>query len=74
MPLDSNFGDQIFNARCLGWERAFAWRPHRCHLSKRLIWLRYAYVGTAMYTGPGEPIFEHRWHDDIEHLIWALKR
>ena len=74
MPLDDNFGDQIFNARCLGWELVFAWLPHRCHLSKRWIWFKYAYVGTAIYTGPGDDIFEYRWHEKLEHLVWALKR
>lgn len=74
MPLDSNFGDQIFNARCLGWDREFSWRPRRCYRSQRWIWFEYGYVGTAIFTGPGEPVFEHRWHHSDEHLLWILSR
>ena len=74
MPLDNNFGDQLFNARCLGWSYEFAWRPHRCHISRRWLWLRYAYVGSAAHRKGDDLYFEHRWHEKHEHLIWALKR
>jgi hypothetical protein len=74
MPQDSAFGDNLFNARCLGWELAFAWLPHRCHLTRRWIWFEYAYVGTAMHRADTMFFYEHRWHHKYEHLIWALKR
>lgn len=74
MPLDSNFGNNMFNARCLGWEREFAWLPHRCALSKRWIWLQWAYVGSAYHPTGDHYVFEHRWHHKYAHLIWLLKR
>ena len=74
MPQDSSFGDNLFNAKCLGWENAFAWLPHRCHLSNRWIWLQYAYVGTACHRCGDHFIYEHRWRHAHEHLIWLLKR
>ena len=55
------------------WSMRFCWLPHRCALSNKLMWLKYAYKGTAMWTGPGEPVYEHRWHDKQEHLIWKIK-
>lgn len=75
MPLDSNFGDNLFKASCLGWQYKFAWLPHRCHISNRIIWLTWAYRGTAAYrAGDFDAVYEHRWHDRIEHLIWTLKK
>ena len=55
------------------WSMSFCWIPRRCTLSNKLQWLKYAYKGTAMWTGPGEPVYEHRWHNKQEHLIWKLK-
>lgn len=54
------------------WRLTFAWKPHRCIRSNRIIWLKYGYLGTAMYTGPGEPVYEYNWHTVEEHLIWTL--
>jgi hypothetical protein len=73
MPLDRNFGDQLFRARCLGWTYSFAWRPHRCELSRRIIWLRWAYRGTACHACGDHFIYEHRWRNSIEHLVQVLK-
>ena len=56
-----------------GWELTFILWPRRCVLSNKLMWLKYAYKGTAMWTGPGDPVYEYRWHDKTEHLIWKLK-
>jgi hypothetical protein len=33
----------------------------------------YAYVQTAMWTGPGDDLFEHRWYDKNEFLIARIK-
>lgn len=62
-----------FYSLCRGWQLKFALLPKTCDITGKKIWFEYAYKGTAMYTGPGEPIFEHRWHDRAEHLIWRLK-
>jgi uncharacterized cupin superfamily protein len=56
------------------WQETFAWLPHVCKRSGRRIWLERAYQGTAMYTGPGEPVYEHHWHSSKEHLIWLLTK
>jgi hypothetical protein len=55
------------------WTREFAWLPHRCDATGRVIWLQWAYRGRAVWTGPGDDAVETRWHDRHEHLIWALK-
>lgn len=55
------------------WKKRFAWWPHCCMITSRRIWLEFAYRGTAMYTGPGDPVYEHQWHDAKEHLLWTLK-
>jgi hypothetical protein len=74
MPLDSRFGDNLFHARCLGWQYRFAWLPHRCELSGRLIWLERAYRGTACHRCDVTFVYEHRWHSTIDHLVWVLKQ
>lgn len=68
--MDENF-DPFYNRA--DWTMKFCWLPRRCVLSNKLMWLKYAYKGTAMWTGPGEPVYEHRWHDKQEHLIWKIK-
>jgi phage-related protein len=56
------------------WQLKFAWLPKRCLLSNKCIWLKFAYRGRAMYTGPGDPVFEDHWHETTEHIIWQLKQ
>ena len=63
-----------FYRRCVGWQLRFTLWPRRCDLTDKLVWLRFAYQGTALLTGPGDTIVEHRWHDKIEHIIWKLKQ
>jgi len=65
---------EVFYGRCLGAELKFAWLPETCYISKKRIWLKYGYRMTRMITGPGDTIFEYRWHDKIEHIIWKLKQ
>lgn len=55
------------------WGLKFAFLPHRCYISDRLILFKYAYRGTAIWTGPGDDVVEHRWHTVEEHLIFKLK-
>ena len=76
MPLDALLSrvDDYFYKRCLGAELKFAWLPKTCYLTGKTIWLKKGYRMTAMWTGPDDPIFEHRWHDKIEHIIWKLTR
>lgn len=65
--------DDWFYRNCLGWNLSFALWPRRCDITNCVIWLEYAYRGTAILTGPGDNIVEHRWHDKMEHLIWKIK-
>jgi hypothetical protein len=69
-----NFTEQgWFHRNCVGWELTFAWMPHRCSLTNKLIWLVFAYQGMSILTGPGDSIIDYQWHDKNEHLIWKLK-
>jgi hypothetical protein len=64
--------DRAFYGRAW-WSMKLAILPHRCSITKKIIWLQYAYCGIAMWTGPGDNAVEIRWHDRHEHLIWVLK-
>jgi hypothetical protein len=64
--------DRAFYGRAR-WSMNFAILPHRCSITKKIIWLRYAYCGVAIWNGPGDDAVELRWHDRHEHLIWVLK-
>jgi hypothetical protein len=54
------------------WRKVFLCWPRQCSLSGKTLWLQWAYLGTAMWTGPEDPVFEHRYHEKHNHLIWAL--
>jgi hypothetical protein len=61
-----------FNSRAQ-WKLSFAFLPKTCDITGKRIWLKYGYKGQAMWTGPGDPVYETRWHDKAEHLIWEIK-
>ena len=63
--------DTYFYSKAV-WVKRFAWWPKRCDCSGRWLWLRRVMMGVAMYTGPGDPVFEFRWHDAKEHIFWRL--
>jgi hypothetical protein len=65
------FHMDIFYERAY-WKKVFLWRPRQCSLTGKTLWLRWAYMGTTMWTGPGDPVFEYRFHEKKQHLIWAL--
>ena len=56
------------------WKPVFVWWPQRCNLTGQRIWLETAYQGEAMWTGPGTPVYEFRYHKNQEHLIWQLQQ
>ena len=62
-----------FKNRCIGTEYKFVWYPRQCHITGKKLWLKKAYMQTAMWTGPGDPAFEYRWYDKDEFLIARLK-
>ena len=66
--------DDLFYNKYIGAQLKFAWLPKTCDISGKRIWLKYGYQVTALYTGLTEPLFEHRWHDKLEHIIWKLKK
>lgn len=77
MPLDSlgiTSYDEFYRNRYLGAQLKFVWFPERCNLSGKWLWLKKAYRLTAIWTGPGDIITEHRWHEKNTHIIWLLKR
>lgn len=73
MPDSTESDYQAFYRRAV-WQLKFVWWPRRCNLSQRWIWLCWAYQGTAIWTGPGDPVYEFRYHTPTEHLIWQLKQ
>lgn len=76
MPLDQvQSYDPFYDSRMmLGAEYKFAWTPQTCDISGKRIWLKYGYRLTRMITGPGDTLFEYRWHDKMEHIVWKLTR
>jgi hypothetical protein len=73
MPIPGMADDDSFYNRAY-WRLTVLWWPRRSALTGRWLWLRPAYEGTAMWTGPGTPVFEFRYHEPAEHLIWSLKK
>ena len=47
--------------------------PRSCAETGKLLWFTLAYRATRVWTGPGDPIFEHRWYDRNEFVILRLK-
>ena len=56
------------------WKLKFALWPRRCAISNKWIWMKRGYEGTAIWTGPGDPVFEYNWHSIDTHMIYELKR
>lgn len=62
-----------FKNRVLGTEYKFTWTPKKCYITGKKLWLKNAYRQTAMWTGPGDALFEYRWYDKNEFLIARIK-
>ena len=73
MPLDSFGYYDAFKIHCLGWQFKLCIFPRKCHYSKKWLMFRKCYKGTAMWTGPGTPVFEDRWVAKHEFLIRRIK-
>lgn len=72
MPIPENIDLSHFFYKA-NWEYKFAWLPHTCLFTGRTIWFKHGYVGTAMYTGPGTPVYESRWLSKEEFVLSKLK-
>jgi hypothetical protein len=73
IPEKINSWDGFYYLRAQ-WKLCYVIWPKRCELTDKWLWPgTLAYRGLAMYTGPGEPVYETRWHQRAEHLIWQLK-
>ena len=57
----------------VGTEYTFLFFPKRCHATKKLLWLTYAYNEIHMYTGPGDTIFEYKYYDKHQYLVKKIK-
>jgi hypothetical protein len=69
--------DEMFYAKSIGAQLNFTWLPVTCAISKKRLWLTYAYRMTAMYRGGTDltqPFMEHRWFSKEEYIIWRLKQ
>jgi hypothetical protein len=55
------------------WTRQFAWLPHRCELTRKIIWFQHGYRGHMIWYGEWSTD-EYRWHRYDEHIIWELQR
>lgn len=64
--------DDGFIRRCIGWEQQISFLPRKCFYSNKSLWLKRAYKGTSMLTGPGDPIFDYRWVDRKEYLLLQI--
>lgn len=74
MPMDDlMWNNEAFNRRCLGWKLEYSLLPRRCYYTGKYLWLKLAYKGTAMLTGPGEPLFADRWCERREFLFLKIK-
>jgi len=57
----------------IGRKLKFLLLPRQCELSKKLLWLKFAYKVTHMYTGPGEPVFVYKYYNRNDYLVNRLK-
>lgn len=74
MPLDSLMWDNdFFKRRCIGWKLTRTFIPRRCYYTGKYLWLKKAWFGVAMVTGPGEPVFEYRWCEHNQFLFLKIK-
>ncbi|NDB84159.1 MAG: hypothetical protein EB127_15785 [Alphaproteobacteria bacterium] len=76
MPFYRNYkaDDYFFDRHSIDTQLKFVFFPKRCWISGKYMWFTFAYRKVAMWTGPGEPIFEYRWYDKNEFLLLKLKQ
>lgn len=62
-----------FKRHCIGTDLEFLFLPRRCCLTDKLLWLTKAYKQTAIWTGPGDNLFEYRYYNKKDFLVARLK-
>lgn len=62
-----------FKRKCIGTELEYVFIPKTCSISGKKLMFEYVYKQTAIWTGPGEDVFEYRWYNKDEFLIARLK-
>jgi len=79
MPSSDWFNPDHHFKRCIkGRKLKFTLLPRRCYITKRIIWLEFAYCLTAGYRarahfGDSIYVYEHRWYDKDEYLVARLR-
>lgn len=71
--VDQGPMDNGFKRKCIGTELEFVILPKLCTLTGKKLLFEYAYKQTAMWTGPGDPMFEYRWYKKDAFLVAKLK-
>jgi hypothetical protein len=76
MPLDDMGYQPLFSQREFfkkaDWQLKFALWPTKCYLSNKKIWLKRAYRGVRVITGPGDPVYEYKWLTKESFTVAAL--
>jgi hypothetical protein len=70
--LAINVNDLFFynNAK---WKLKFVWIPTRCDLSKKIMWLTYAYQGTSTDYDLEDLVIGTRWLTKQEFIFGKIK-
>lgn len=62
-----------FKLHCIGTYLKFVIWPRHCSISNKILCLKFVYKQTAMWSGPGDSVFEDRWYDKNEFLMARIK-
>ena len=54
------------------WHRRFAVLPHRCRISKKIIWFKMGWMGRYIDYTQYIPEPDETWHNEKDHLLWIL--
>jgi len=75
MPSSDWFNPDHHFKRCIkGRKLKFTLLPRRCYITKRIMWLEFAYCITSGYQqGNMNYLYENRWYDKNEYLVARLK-
>ena len=71
--LTDSITDEEYFYRNAYWAKSFALWPRQCDQSGKRIWLEQCYKGTRMITGPGDPVYLHRWVNRKEYVFAQIK-